>query len=234
MAVELPITNIPLIFTQYRTRILEESGRQWFHLDNGHEPEAIAVDADAPLSSENGPNTSAPSGREYNHPDPWDMPQLETPTDPAFERPPSEKLAAPTPASMVSEPQLTSPPDLSAMADLRGVDSAASDQQNESQSETVVQQNVNLFPIDELPKVTPPSEGLYDLTEFDNGEIEVPPVAVRSTQLSNFEKVSPAQPPNPNPQTPDGVAPPEGGSAKPKRPKLSSAEIAKYRLRNCL
>ncbi|MEM9137207.1 MAG: hypothetical protein AAGB01_07650 [Cyanobacteria bacterium P01_F01_bin.42] len=203
----LPIFNIPLLFTQYRTRILEESGRPWFHSEY-----CCTQEVPAPVAA----STCSDSGV-YEYPDPWEspgqMPEVEMSISSSI---PVSNLPAPEPKSAPSPPAAP-------VIEANDVET----------SDTSVEQGVTLFPL-ESDAEDNSVRRIYDLTEFDNGEIEAPPVAVRASQPSRFEKVPPVHK--------NGARAPESQdddsdshlAKKAKRPQPSSAEIAKYRLRNCL
>jgi hypothetical protein len=244
-----PISNIPLIFTQYRNRILEESGQKWFHSDNDPNPdsnpdpkvlslsssvrlddngspesdvEAVAMAAIAPVPL-SGPEIVNPAIL-FHHPDPWDSPPsplaVEDNCDPAILAPIQE-----SPASPAQHP-VAFPPDVNPSSPLSG----ESDFQDRVKPEVTPDhssQRVNLFPF-ENEDIQGDGKGLYDLTEFDNGEIEAPPVAIRETQTARFETVQRS----PRQQTDPDLNPEDPSFVDPKT--LSSAELAKLRLRNCL
>lgn len=242
-----PISNIPLLFTQYRTRILEESGKIWFHSDN--QPNGIAPPTPSPNGQDNlpeelsgvagdGPPTISPTpeltdqpdlpvGIEtqsssiessihnaidpasfYDHPDPWGKSL------------PEDRVTSQGASTTESQPPIS-------------INAEVSTPQAESISQSEhPSQKVNLFPIEDFESHEQDETGLYDLTEFHNGEIEVPPVAVRDSQLSRFEKVTHHS------HSDSPLDDPLSSDEDPSEPlwdsELSSAEIAKHRLRNCL
>lgn len=266
MTNQFPISNIPLIFTRYRTRVLEESGQDWFHPENQlDDVESSPESQDDCITSVSTPIGSASSEAMYEYPDPWGSSPQSRPSlafgvnaasssSPPTSKPQTmETIASPAPTPMAidssaaTSSSLNSPvseapsqPDASP-----GEHTAPPVTSEVTQTPTKLASNVNLFPIgsqggnsDAESEVgsRPPLEeeqGSYDLTEFANGEIEAPPVAVRDARQAHFQKVSP--PPQNSASDNNFSEPEQGQPPSPKKPpKPPSAEIAKFRLRNCL
>lgn len=205
-----PISNIPLIFTLYRTRVLEESGQEWFHSQNN--PDEILEEMSQALLIEEEMSQAplvevvseplTPSVK-FEHPDPWE-PSPRIVEEAAIATPLVETLPLEDPTTETA----SSPP----------------------------ASTIQLFPLEQLDNRVPEEiTGIYDLTEFDNGEIEAPPVAVRGSQSAKFEKihrpVTPAQNQN---QSEDQSLIDSMDLETVDPTTLSPAELAKYRLRNCL
>ena len=266
---QFPISNIPLIFTRYRTRILEESGQDWFHpenrLDGVESSPESQDDCITPVSTPVGLASSEAMYEQYEHPDPWES---SLPSRPSFASgvnavssspPPTSKpqknetttSPAPTPTAIDSSATTASPLNSPVSEAPSQPDTSPSEQtappptSEATQTPTKLASNVNLFPIGsqkansdvESEIVSRPTweeeQGSYDLTEFANGEIEAPPVAVRDARQAHFQKVSP--PPQPLASDNNFSEPEQGQPPSPKKPpKPPSAEIAKFRLRNCL
>ena len=270
----IQLFNIPLIFTQYRTKVLEESGKKWFHASNNQDRHVIGMPADteigvsglegASATQLNAPIDSSMKASQqtektlvavqsdqslqYEYPDPWHSsaaeplsPQKNDPAHLQFEDLNTVEMAFDN-AALNSEPHCQRP-NLEALnpplpvndGDNQLVTNQAA---STSTSDLHPANNVNLFPLGEETAQTEGFEGQYDLTEFDNGEIEIPPEAVRDSSHSTFEKVK--QAPASKGEDPDDEATLDNSNEnsqpryKDSRPKPSSAEIAKYRLRNCL
>ena len=225
-----PISNIPLIFTQYRTRILEESGQEWFHSDNNSD-EDTALAKDTAL--EKGTALEKDAAPEK------DTEPLVLPSHPIVkEGAPSVK----TTRDEHLDPPASSPPDVDIVlpilhsAQPLSTEPAPPDNQNAEQTSEQPATTVNLFPFEPVQDDQPDITGIYDLTEFDNGEIEVPPVAIRSAQPAKFEKVSRPSAAKPDPQDEHDILSLNDPNALEAidPTTLSSAELAKYRLRKCL
>ncbi|NJN24174.1 MAG: hypothetical protein HC810_06990 [Acaryochloridaceae cyanobacterium RL_2_7] len=226
-----PISNVPLLFTQYRTQILEETGREWFH-ENNHPKAVLKEQCVSPTVTESAEPENSDAAEVldlvYHHPDPWEA----TPNENCLETKGTETS---TVLSLELEDDQTSIPPVETASPPVQHPSTQQERSSNIDDETAqpTESKINLFPFENEP-----SEGGYDLTEFDNGEMEVPPVAIRDTKTARFKKVSPSFSADIHaseaPETLDQEksTPKIEGKKKRQKPTASSADIAKHRLRN--